>query len=52
MSGVYVLDACALTALLKKEKGADKVVEIYRKAVVGEAQLLMNKLNLLEKYYD
>ena len=52
MSGVYVLDACALTALLKKEKGADKVVEIYRKAIAGEAKLLMNKLNLLETYYD
>ena len=47
MSGIYILDACALTALLKKEKGADKVAEIYRKSVVGEARLLMNKLNNL-----
>ena len=52
MSGVYVLDACALTALLKKEKGADKVAEVYRKTAAGEARLLINKLNLLETYYD
>ena len=52
MSGIYILDACALTALLKKEKRAYKVAEIYKKSVVGEARLLMNKLNLLETYYD
>jgi predicted nucleic acid-binding protein len=52
MSEVYVLDACALTALLKKEAGADEVFAIYKKAVAGEASLVMNKLNLLETYYD
>ena len=52
MSGIYVLDACALTALFKKEDGVDEVVAIYKKAVAGEIKLVMNKLNLLETYYD
>ena len=51
MSVVYVLDACAMLAVLAKEPGADKVVEVYKKAASGEATLLMNKLNLLEVYY-
>lgn len=52
MSGVYVLDACAVLAVLGRELGADKVVEIYKKAASGETTLIMNKINLLEVYYD
>jgi len=52
MSAVYVLDACAMLAVLSKEPGYDKVVGIYKKAAAGEAALIMNKLNLLEVYYD
>ena len=52
MSDIYVLDACALTALLKKEDGAEKVFTVYKNAVAGKVTLVMNKLNLLETYYD
>jgi predicted nucleic acid-binding protein len=48
---IYVLDACAMLAVLSKESGADKVVEIYKKAASGEIMLIMHKLNLLEVYY-
>ena len=48
----YVLDACAMLAVLSDEPGADVVEEIYEKATLGEAILAMNKLNLLEVYYD
>jgi len=48
---VYVLDACAMLAVLSKELGADKVVAVYKKAATGEATLIINKLNLLEVYY-
>ena len=52
MTPLYVLDACAMLAVLSKEQGADKVAELYRKAATGEIKLIMHKLNLLEVYYD
>jgi predicted nucleic acid-binding protein len=52
MSPVFVLDACAMLAVLANEAGADIVVGIYKKAASGEVTLLMNKLNLLEVYYN
>lgn len=51
MSAVYILDACALIAILKDEKGADNVAAAYDKANDGEAALIMNKVNLFEVYY-
>ena len=51
MSDLYVLDACAVIAVLSHETGADKVVDIYAKADAGDATLIINKLNLLEVYY-
>jgi predicted nucleic acid-binding protein len=48
----YVLDACALIALLKDEKGAEAVSAIFNSAFKGEAHISMNKINLLEVYYD
>jgi len=51
MTAIYILDACAVLAVLGQEPGADKVVEIYKKASSGEVALVMNKLNLLEVYY-
>ena len=48
----YVLDACAMIAVLSDEPGADIVEEIYEKANSGEVVLAMNKINLLEVYYD
>ena len=52
MSKVYVLDACALIALLLHEDGADKVVDAYRDANSGNAKIVINAVNLLEVYYD
>ena len=51
MSNLYVMDACALVALLKNENGADIVADVYGKAVNGEARIIMNRVNLLEVYY-
>ncbi|MDR1733101.1 MAG: PIN domain-containing protein [Synergistaceae bacterium] len=52
MSEHYILDACALIALLKNERGADEVSSIINRAYEGKANISMNKLNLLEVYYD
>ena len=52
MSKIYVLDACALIALLSNEKGADKVAYAYKDANSGNAKIIMNVVNLLEVYYD
>ena len=51
MSKVFVLDACALVALLKNENGADVVAAAYKQAENGEATVMMNRVNLLEVYY-
>ena len=48
----YVLDACALFALLQDEPGADKVADVINSAKNGTAKVIMNKTNLLEVYYD
>jgi PIN domain nuclease of toxin-antitoxin system len=48
----YVLDACALLALLQDESGADKVAAAIVAANNGEAEIVMNRVNLLEVYYD
>jgi len=52
MSEVFVLDACALIAALSKEEGGYTVLEVYNKANIGQVRLVMNKINLLEVYYD
>jgi len=48
----FVLDACALIALLQDEPGADKVSEVLNAAFAGEADIVMHKANFLEVYYD
>jgi len=48
----FVLDACAMLAVLSNETGADIVEEKYEKAASGEAVLTINKVNLLEVYYN
>ncbi|MDR0999511.1 MAG: PIN domain-containing protein [Clostridiales bacterium] len=48
----YILDACALLALLRDEPGADVVANIINDANVGEASISMHKANLLEVYYE
>jgi len=47
----FVLDACALVAILKDENGADIVADAYIKAERGEAEIIINRINLLEVYY-
>ena len=51
MNRIFILDACALIALLNHEAGADKVVAVYEKAERGEAKILINRINLFEVYY-
>jgi len=51
MMAAYLLDACALIALLSDEPGGEKVDEIYSAVRRGDCSLLMHKLNLLEVYY-
>jgi PIN domain nuclease of toxin-antitoxin system len=48
---VYVLDACAMVALLNGEKGAENVNDLFQQAVKGEIKLFMSIINLLEVYY-
>jgi len=47
----YVLDACAMVALLNGEKGAEAVDNLFRQAVNGEIKLYISIINLLEVYY-
>ena len=48
----YVLDACALTAFVYDETGADIVQNILETSETGVADVYMNKLNFLEVYYN
>lgn len=52
MNDVFVMDACALIAVLASETGADVVRGVIDKAAAGSATVVINKLNLLEVYYD
>ena len=52
MNNVFVLDACALLAVVRNEVGADIVSKVYVDTVNEKAQLLINRINLLEVYYD
>jgi len=48
----YLLDACALLALLDNEEGADVVYELLDNAKSEEIILSINAANLIEVYYD
>ena len=48
----YVLDACALLAFIYKESGCDIVKSALIQADNGNSEVYMNKLNLLEVYYN
>ena len=52
MTERYVLDACALLALLNNEKGADVVADVINAANNDKTSISMHKANLLEVYYD
>jgi len=47
----YILDACSLIALFKKEKGADKVKVLLDEALAGQVDIYMNTVNLIEIHY-
>jgi len=51
MNNVYVLDACALLALINNEQGADRVEAVLREALNGNTEVFMNKINIYEVYY-
>jgi len=48
----YVLDACALFALISGEQGEDIVCDLLKKAINNEATVYMSRINLLEIYYS
>ena len=52
MNQIYILDACALLAVLTDEPGADSMRRLFGDAASGKINLVMQKLNLLEVYYD
>ena len=47
----YILDACALIAVLNKEDGAEIVRDLIDKANDNSVSISMNVVNLLEVYY-
>ncbi|MDR3146781.1 MAG: PIN domain-containing protein [Treponema sp.] len=47
----YVLDACALIALLKQENGFEKVRDMINSVDDNEADVYISIINLLEVYY-
>lgn len=51
MRNIYVLDACALLALINNEQGADRVEAVLREAQSGNSDVYMNKINVYEIYY-
>ena len=48
---VYVLDACALIAIYKNEKGADKVKALVKEAAADQCTISMSIVNLIEVDY-
>jgi len=51
LSDTFILDACALIALLAGEHGAESVKKIIQNAVDGDITVKINQINLLEVYY-
>ena len=51
MNNVFVLDACAIIALLAGEEGAENVKKLIQEAIEEKNFLKMNQINLLEVYY-
>jgi len=45
----YILDACALIAALTDEPGVEVIESLFLR---DDVEIVMNKLNLLEVYYD
>jgi predicted nucleic acid-binding protein len=51
LNDVFILDACALIALLAGEPGGENVKRIIQDAVDGKATVKTSQINLLEVYY-
>jgi predicted nucleic acid-binding protein len=51
LNEIFILDACALIALLAGESGAENVKKIIQDAVDGNVTVKINQINLLEVYY-
>lgn len=48
----FVLDACALIALINQESGHEIVLDLLSQAEQGKVSVSMHALNLCEVYYD
>lgn len=48
----FVLDSSAIITLFENRSGAEKVVELLRRAGVGKAKLMMSVVNWGEAYYS
>jgi len=48
----YVLDACAILALIKQEHGYEVIEQLYLQAEKQEISLAIHKINLLEIHYN
>ena len=48
---LFILDACALIAVLVMEKGAENIRNLFQQAADQQVILIMNKFNFLEVYY-
>ncbi|MFH0998227.1 MAG: PIN domain-containing protein [Pseudomonadota bacterium] len=51
-SPAYVIDACALIALINQETGSHVVLELLKSAEQGRAIVRIHAVNLCEVYYD
>jgi uncharacterized protein len=51
-TGGFVLDACALLALLLDEEGAAEVEKILLDAEDGDPTVVVHQINVLEIYYN
>ena len=51
MKSVFILDACAVIALLAGEQGAENVKALVQDAIEEKITIKMNQINLLEVYY-
>ena len=51
MKDIYILDACALIALLAGETGAENVKNLIQEAIDKKIIVKINQINLLEVYY-
>jgi predicted nucleic acid-binding protein len=48
---IYVLDACALIAMINGEAGFETVRDTFARAAAGECSVRMSIVNLVEVYY-